>query len=107
MATKKGKTIKKAAQEKTLAAEMNEGGFDLIFGALLMGLCNFHDGDVIEKVGFCCGVFLLMCGILVSANRMKKQGKNGLATLLYCVFVFCVFMIGILIASELGWHPFA
>jgi uncharacterized membrane protein YhaH (DUF805 family) len=105
MATKKGKTVKKAAQEKSLAEDLNDGGFGLIFGALLMGICNFHEGDVFEKVGFCCGVLLFMVGIIVSARRMKKLGKNGLAALCYCVLVFSIFMIGIMIASELGWHP--
>ena len=109
MANKKAKTTKKAApkkvadKDKTLGAKINEEGLDVVFGALLMGIGEFH-GDNIDKLIFVCGVVIFIIGTLLSGNRARRDGKKGLAGLYYFAFGFAIVMIALLIMSELGIH---
>ena len=105
MANKKVNTTKKAASKKKepLPNRINEEGLDVVFGALLMGIGEFH-GDVLEKIVFICGVALFIIGTILSGNKARKAGKKGLARFYYFACGFAVVMITVLVLTELGVH---
>ena len=60
----------------------DDGTLDIVLGCLLFTICDFNDGNILEKIVVLGGFLILMVGIVKLLPKYKKEDKKLMVVLL-------------------------
>lgn len=76
----------------------DDGTLDIVFGCLLFTLCDFNDGNILEKIVVLGGFVILMLGICRLLPKYKKENKKLMVVLLCLLGIVAIIsFVGLLL----------